>query len=336
MTDGLHRLDHPDRLAALPDGPIAPLGLREWALTRPDVHLAWVRDGALVGRASLWWTDPPPVPGRPDAVAGRIGHAAWASGDVGEELVRAGLDDLSANGCTIALGPLDGSTWFAYRVVTDEAPGGVRQPPFWLEPTLPAVVAESLGAVDFEPMEHYLSSLVEALPDEAARLATDLRQLREDGTDVRPFDAERGEEELEALYPLLLRSFADNPFYTPLDRGRFLASYRALLPHVDPDLILVAERDRQPVGVALGLPDLAQAARGEAVDTVIVKTLAVDPDERGAGLGGTLVRAVQEAARGQGLTRAIHALMHAENTSVRISRHLGVPIRRYALLARPL
>ena len=84
------------------------------------------------------------------------------------------------------------------------------------------------------------------------------------------------------------------------------------------------------------MPDAAQAARGEAVDTVVVKTLAVDPEARGAGLGGALVRAVQERARRKGYRRAIHALMHDGNASTRISRRLGRPIRRYALLGREL
>jgi len=69
---------------------------------------------------------------------------------------------------------------------------------------------------------------------------------------------------------------------------------------------------------------------------VVVKTLAVAPEARGRGLGGALVRAVQEAARAKGYRSAIHALMHAENDSVKISRHLGRPIRRYALLGRSL
>ncbi len=336
MTDGLHRIDHADALASVPGGPVPALDLREWALTRPDAHVVRVVDGALVGRASVWWTDPPPVPGNPAAVAGRIGHVAWETVGVGQEVIDAGLEALTMNGCTAALGPLDASTWFAYRVVTDWTPSADLQAPFWLEPTPPVVVNAAFEAAGFAPAAYYLSSLVAEIPDEADRLAADRRRMHAGGVTLRAFDAARGEKELAALYPLLLRAFADNLFYAPLDRDRFLASYRSLLSHIDPGLILMAKREGRPVGVGLGVPDVRQAARGEAVDTVIVKSLAVDPAERGEGLGGTLVRAVHEAARTRGLTRAIHALMHVDNASVRISRHLGRPIRRYALLARPL
>lgn len=333
MTDGLHRIDRADRPGPLPAGPVAPLGGAEWALTRPDAHLVRIAGGALVGRASVWWTDPPPVPG--DAVAGRVGHAAWETAGVGEELVAAACGALADAGCTVALGPLDGSTWFGYRVVTDPAPdGGPPEPPFFLEPWPSGAVAAAFGSAGFAPVAGYLSSRVDGLPDEADRLAADLRQSAGGGCVVRPFDAADAEGELRRLHPLLLAAFADNPFYTALDADRFVASYRAVLPLVDPALVLVAERGGGPVGVVLGLPDAAQAARGEAVDTVVVKTLAVSPEARGEGLGGVLVRAVHEAARARGLTRAVHALMHEANTSVRISRHLGRPIRRYALLGR--
>ena len=46
----------------------------------------------------------------------------------------------------------------------------------------------------------------------------------------------------------------------------FVAQFQALLPHLHPDLVLIAEHT-----------DVRQAQRGEPVDTVILKTLAVDP-----------------------------------------------------------
>ena len=141
---------------------------------------------------------------------------------------------------------------------------------------------------------------------------------------------------LDAIYRVSLAAFPDNPFYTPLPRDAFLATYRPLLPHVDPRVVWLASRAGEPVGFAFGVPDLAQAARGEVVDTVIVKTVAVVPEARALGLGGALVGALHEAARGAGYGRAIHALMHDANASVRISEHTGRPMRRYALLGRAL
>jgi GNAT superfamily N-acetyltransferase len=82
------------------------------------------------------------------------------------------------------------------------------------------------------------------------------------------------------------------------------------------------------------LPDVLQARRSGAVDTVILKTIAVDPAVAGMGLGGVLMDLVQRTARRLGFTRAIHALMHEGNVSRRISHRYARQIRRYALFER--
>ena len=287
------------------------------ALTRPDGGLALVRDGRVAASAALWWRAPV-VADRP---TGRIGHAAWADPDDGARLLAAAADSLRQRGQAQAVGPLDGSTWFGYRVVT-ESDG---RAPFWLEPAPAAAISQAFARAGFRPVARYLSSAVDALASEADdRLA--------DGLAVRSFRTA----DWVPLHDVLLRAFAGNPFYAPLDLDRFLALYGPLVSQVDPDLVLVAEAEGRPVAVVLALPDLAQARRGEPVDTVIVKTLAVDPAWRGRGLGGLLVRQVQERARQRGFRRAVHALMHADNASVRISAALGTPFRRYALLGRDL
>jgi GNAT superfamily N-acetyltransferase len=326
MTDGVHAL-------ADLDGATVPAAS---TLSRPDDALGLVRDGAVVASCALWWRQPLHAGGE-TAYIGRIGHVDWATEADGATLLAAALDRLRAEGVDRVVGPLDGSTWFGYRVVTDPAPdGGEPALPFALEPWPPAVVGSAFEAAGFGPVDHYLSSRVDALPDESARLDAEMEELADGLLTIRAFQIDVAEAELRALHPLLLEAFAENPYYAPLDVDRFLALYQPLLAQVDPDLVLVAEQEGWPVGVVLAVPDAAQAARGEAVDTVVVKTLAVAPETRGRGLGGALVRAVQEAARAKGYRSAIHALMHTENDSVKISRHLGRPIRRYALLGRSL
>jgi L-amino acid N-acyltransferase YncA len=84
------------------------------------------------------------------------------------------------------------------------------------------------------------------------------------------------------------------------------------------------------------LPDVLQARRGEAVDTVILKTIAVHPSVAGIGLGGVLMDLVQRSALQLGFRRAIHALMHETNASRKISGRYARTIRRYALFSRAL
>jgi L-amino acid N-acyltransferase YncA len=70
---------------------------------------------------------------------------------------------------------------------------------------------------------------------------------------------------------------------------------------------------------------------------VIVKTLAVDPDARCAGLGSLLVDELHRIGLEKGYTEAIHALQHETNTSLKITgRHHGEVFRRYALFSKLL
>ena len=158
--------------------------------------------------------------------------------------------------------------------------------------------------------------------------------LRRAGVIVRPFDVSRTDTELHAIFRLLLASFERNFLYTPIAEEEFLLDSRALLPFVRPDLTLLAERDGQLVGFLMALPDVLQAQRGQPVDTVIVKTVAVAPVVSGCGVGSALVALAHDRARRLGFRRAIHALMHDSNVSRRISRRSARVFRRYVLLAR--
>ena len=94
---------------------------------------------------------------------------------------------------------------------------------------------------------------------------------------------------------------------------------------------LLAEKEGQLVGFMFGFPDLNQARRGRRVDTAIAKTLAVRPGRTGAGLGSVLLDQFHQAAARLGFRRVIHALMHQDNRSMKISRRTGRIFRRYAL-----
>ena len=326
MTDGVHTHLRP---AELPSGPVEAMGPEAWA-TRPDAHLVRIQNRQLVARASVWWTGTH-APG-----AGLVGHASWADAAVGAELVDEALVRLRAEGCTSVLGPMDGSTWRSYRVVVDPAPHGPAEPPFASEPFPPPQIGEAFVLAGFAPVAHYVSARTAALPDRAEAWAAARRQLGAHGISVRSFDPAQADRELARLYPLIRDAFADNLFYTPLPEADFRAMYAPLVAQNDPGLMLIAERADEPVGFHFGFPDLAQAARGEPVDTVICKTLAVSAAARGRGLGGALTLGLEEAGRQRGLTQSLHALMHEANDSLKISRHGARIMRRYALLGREL
>jgi GNAT superfamily N-acetyltransferase len=142
--------------------------------------------------------------------------------------------------------------------------------------------------------------------------------------------------ELSHIYPLVMTAFARNPLFTAISYPEFAAQYTPVRPLLSPDLVVLAEREGELVGLLFALPDFAQAQRGERIDTVILKTLAVLPGLAGIGLGSLLTARVHSQAYHLGYRWAIHALMHVANRSRRISAHTALPFRGYTLFARPL
>lgn len=295
---------------------------------KPDEQIEIVTPEG-VATAGLWWTRTPSWPGEKIGTIGAFRAPSAAA--TAQILARAG-ERLRAEGCTRAVGPMDGSTWRAYRFVTDAG----TEPPFLLEPVNPPEWPQWWQAAGFTPLADYYSTLTPDLAARDPRVEAVAKRLQADGIEIRPLDPGQFEAELDRIYDVSVISFQRNFLYTPLGREEFVAQYRAIQSRVRPELVLLAEQKGRPVGYVFVLPDFAEAQRGGPVTTVIVKTLAVLPGRNYAGLGAVLLDAVHAAARRTGFTRAIHALMHETNPSRNLSAHYASTIRRYTLLARRL
>ncbi len=233
----------------------------------------------------------------------------------------------------MAVGPMDGSTWRNYRLITERG----SEPIFFLEPDNPDDWPVQFLASGFFPLAQYFSTLTEDLSPRADSGRFGAHRAREMGVEIRPIRMEEFERELRRIYGVVCESFRQNFLYTPISETDFLAQYQLLRPYLCPELVLLAEKNSRVVGFAFGVPDDSQLARARAIDTVIVKTLSVRPECAGAGLGGRLVEQVHRAARDLGYRRAIHALMHENNASRRISAaSKSRMIRRYTLFAKRL
>ena len=302
---------------------------RDRRLHAPDRSLLLLDDGAMTARLSCWWTATPELEGRR---IGAIGHYAAADQASGTALLNAACDLLRREGCARAVGPMDGTTWRRYRFIVECG----EEPAFALEPDNPDEWPQHWTAAGFGTLATYASALNTTLGGTDERTDAAVRRLREEGITIRPLDAARGDAELDAIFDLSLRAFSDNYLYSPIGREEFIAQYKAVMPYVQPRLVLLADRKNWLVGFMFALPDFLQALRGAAMDTVVLKTLAVDPSVRGLGLGGALLDLAQREAHVLGFSRAIHALFHEANLSGRISRRYAHPFRRYALYQRSL
>ncbi|HXI54401.1 MAG TPA: GNAT family N-acetyltransferase [Candidatus Saccharimonadales bacterium] len=296
---------------------------------RADAHAFSVQDGIITARASLWWSDAPPMPGQR---LGVLGHFAAVSPESARELLEGACAELARQECSLAVGPMDGNTWRRYRFVTER---GVELP-FLMEPDHPVSWPDWWRDAGFTPLASYFSALNPNLAQEDPRLPALTAQMERAGVRIRQLDPGRFVDELRVLYAISRVGFQANFLYTPLPETDFIAQYESVCAFLRPELVRIAEVDGQPVGFVFGLPNLAQTTRGEEVDTAIVKTVAVLPDRARAGLGTLLVAQCQQAARALGYRRAIHALMHETNHSLKLSGHYAQVFRRYTLFARPL
>ncbi len=281
-----------------------------------------------VGRCSLWWTATPEMP---DQQVGLIGHYAAKNDEVGRQLLDLATGELAQYGCTIAIGPMDGSTWQSYRFITE----GSAQPLFFSEPRHPPAWPNHFSANGFVPLANYYSTLVPDLTYQPPNFSRVIDRAIQRGISFRSLDMAQFEAELDRVYELAVMSFSRNFLYTSLPKPTFLAQYLPIKPYIQPDLCFIAEKNDHPIGFLFAIPSLVQAQRQYLVDTVIVKTLAIDPTYRMYGLGTILVAKCHQAAHTLGFRRAIHALMHEKNTSRKISHRFGGEIiRRYSLFGK--
>jgi GNAT superfamily N-acetyltransferase len=329
---------HPPVSVCLPDDlprfcAAAGYPLQPEAVSRQAPDFSCLVEGgtgrAPVARCSLWWQQ---TPAYEKHKVGYLGHYAVADPAAAPVLLAFAGQRLAAEGCTLAVGPVDGNTWQRYRLLTERG----TEPPFFLEPDNPDDWPGQFTAAGLTPLAQYYSALNSDLTAEDERLTERAREIANQGITIAPLRAERFDEEMRRVHALSLLSFRDNFLYTPISAADFLAQYAPLRPHMRPDLVLLAERHGELIGYIFAIPNLLQAQRGQPLDTVIVKTMAVHADHGGLGLGGVLMARCHQAARAAGFTRAIHALFHESNRSGRISRHTARVIRRYTLFARPL
>jgi predicted N-acetyltransferase YhbS len=296
-----------------------------------DVHVMAVDDHqGPAAECSIWWSQVPPLPHQR---VGVIGHYSAANDSAAQGVLAAACDRLRRAACTCAIGPMDGNTWRRYRFVTEAG----TEPPFFLEPQNPPEWPRQFDDSGFAPLATYFSSLTTDLSQRDERLARVEHRLHALGVNIRPLRAGEFEECLPRIYRMACIAFKNNYLFTPQPEADFIRQYRKVAPFVVPDLVLVAERGADLVGFVLVVPDLLQRSRGVAVDTAILKTIAVLPHGELSGLGILLVGRVKQIGRELGFRRGIGALMQEENKPiVNISRGHASPMRRYTLYAKDL
>jgi len=302
------------------------LSAQAFQFHRPAEHwIAQTSTGEEQARCSLWIEPEMIWQGRR---LGRVGHYGALTAEAGSQVLRSACHELIARGCDAVVGPMDGSTWFRYRLITERG----SDPPFFLEPDHPPEWLDHFRAARFRPFSHYLSARITDLNKLDPRMDRVARRMDQLGIQITSLGDHDLQDHLLQIHQLCLRSFAPNFLYIPLDQERFLALYKPVFPYIEPQLIQLAYDSDRLVGFAFALPDWAQQQRGDPIDTLVIKTVAVWPGRRYAGLGNLLAQRCQQIGRSLGMNSAIHALMHEHNSSRNALGQRAHPFRHYSLL----
>lgn len=246
-------------------------------------------------------------------------------------LLEVAADFAKKLGKKILLGPMNGSTWDAYRLAISNFDFqyllDVQHPPFY--PKL-------LEQAGLSPLRDYSTHLDETMDFDRPRTVLREQIFQKMGIAFRQINLENYEQELEALYRFCLQSFSGNFLFTPISFKNFREKYLPLHPFLDSKFILLAEdtaANGRLVGLIFAVPNLADRQR----KGLIIKTLARDLAHRFAGLGSVLGMILYDRARAAGFDYLLHAFMEQSNVSRNVSAAFsGREVKRYRLFCKEL
>lgn len=275
---------------------------------------------------------------------------------VSSALLAAAADALRTRGRRRMIGPVN----LTFHDETGVLVQGFESPPMLLSPYNPAHYARLLEAADCRPLREYHSYVwtpgrprapaVERLLA-AAQAGVGLAR----GVRIRPLDRRRWDSDVRAAWQLYSLTFADVWGNTAMSWSEFAERAARFRSFVVPDLVLFAERDGEPVGLALTLPDVNRAlaaaqgrllplgwlriARAMArVRTARFAILGVKRDSTGRGIAALLAHETGRALERLGYERVELSLVLDDNARVQhvIQAFGGTPLKRYRLYERAI
>lgn len=278
---------------------------------------------------------------RQRGAAGPVGAIGFisASGDVRlpavEGAMRLALATaeswLVASGASVIRCPVQFSTWYGHRAMTDGFPEEGGSPPFPLEPVNGPGLTEVLTAAGYT-IAHTAASYRVPVDRWVAGAQLGENRMRSGGFSDRPIRVDRLDEELQTIHAISMAAFRRSWGFSDIAPDEFQAIYRPLVPLIDPAFARVAVApDGTSVGFVLAYAD-PSASPGQPNARFIVKSVAVLPDVGRAvpGIGTGLAVAVHRRAAARGYPVGIHACVAHDAYTQRISARFGERMRSYA------
>ena len=241
-------------------------------------------------------------------------------------LSRAILEAASNANVSQVLGPMNGSTWNEYRVVSSN-----QESPFLLEPvTAPYLV--NFFEQEWSQLASYHSQHSVSMEDNWSKVSSRYDYFVDEGVQFIEFDKSNAKELFEELALFCNSTFSKNFLFSPISTEEFVSKMMRILPILDPQFTLIArDLEGKMVGFIFAYEDLLNTTE----KTIVIKTLARLLERSYAGLGSVLLSLVMRKAKEEGFVASIHALMMETNASNRISAKFnGEQYRSYSLYSK--
>ena len=278
---------------------------------------------------------------------------------VAEALIAAAADWLRERGKDLMRGPINGAP-------TDEVgvliAGHDRRPSIW-EGHTPPYYRELIERLGFRKYDDYfayelwfedLNWDLRNLPSKFWRVAERVRSKT--GVTVRKIDVSQWDSEVAKVHYLYNVAFRTIPGHIDMSLEKFATMAASLRPFLDPDLVVLAEVDGQPVGFAVALMDVNEALwhfrSGKLypwdlirlkwhmgrIRTACGKMLGILPEYRARGLEILLGLEFGQHVMGKGYERVEMSLLQEKNTMInRIVQRVGAkPYLHYRVYEKPL
>ncbi len=172
---------------------------------------------------------------------------------IAQSLFNAACQWLQEQGMTRGRGPIDFSTHNNCFFLVD----GFDSPPMVMMPYNPPYYPEFMEQDGWEKAKDAYAYDFPVNQSLAAKFEKAYRIACKSGITFRPLrtKGEGFEQDVNSLYNLFNRAFADNWSSTPRSQKEFLEEAKSLQSLVDPDVFPVAEDNGEMVGFWMGLPD---------------------------------------------------------------------------------
>lgn len=213
------------------------------------------------------------------------------------------------------LGPIDGTTWFNYRLAQH------GQPAFLSEPAQPDFFYSAFEQAGWQVAKSYCSVVVNI--DEFAEPKFDQLAAKAKKVSIHSLSGNQLLSRIGELHQFCHAMFANNAYYLPISTQQFAALYQPILQHINPDYCQIIEQDGELKGFVFAFID---------GDKLVIKTAALAFGKTLSGLTRYIIANMVARAKKQGVKHIIYALMADDNASAKTALKLGKVSNRYHLL----